>query len=81
MDAGDEAYRRLNPVTPPVVDAGFVHPDFIGGLLLEESPVKSPGSDVVAVGSERGGIASDLGFLADNRTWQKGNATVGLCRL
>ena len=50
--SGNKPGRRLDTVTLPVVDAGFIHPDPLRGLLLEQSQVKPLSPDVVAISSE-----------------------------
>jgi hypothetical protein len=37
MKAGYEPHRGLDTITLPVVDAGFIYPDLLCYLLLEQS--------------------------------------------
>ncbi len=63
MDTGNEPDGGLNSVAFPVVDARLIHPDPLRNLLLEQSEVKPPGSQVVTQGYEGGGIRLRLRFF------------------
>ena len=62
-DARDKPERWSNPVTLPVVDAGFIHPDLLRDLLLEQSQVKALGSEMVTIGPQGGRICLRFRFL------------------
>lgn len=63
MYSRNEPHCWLNPITLPIVDAGFIYPDLLRDLLLKESQVKPLGSQVVAVGYEGSGICLGLRFF------------------